>query len=135
MQSQLTTRCFVAAAALTIVSGTTALASNTSALQRLQLERGEPYSNARTNLRRLDWAPLESKGEERTEGDAGQMLRAGWSEVSDCSGTGRNFCGFIWKRRSQCALITTAGEYFPKYRSPTVWAAEIDSCEKILDRR
>ena len=120
------------AVALIVISPAAALASTTLGLQRLQLKWGEAYIGARATLHRLGWDPVKSKSKERAEGDAGQMLRAGWSEVSYCSGTGRNFCAFIWKRRSQCALITTAGEYYPKYRSPKIWAAEVDSCDRFL---
>lgn len=64
----------------------------------------------------------------RKFGDAGEMLEAGFTEIYDCSGTGRNFCSFIWKRANQCIHVTTYGEYFPKRGAPKIWGIKRGSC-------
>jgi len=119
------------AATVSLTPTVTASPYHDRTLQRLQLRHAEPYSHARATLARQGWKPFRTK---KDHGMAGDMLAVGWSEVSFCSGTGLAFCTFIWKRGSQCALISTAGEYYPERGAPKLWDAEVDSCPKILKR-
>jgi hypothetical protein len=98
------------------------------------LARGESYIHARQNLLQKGWSPittnlvLDDGTLAKHFGDAGEMLDAGFVEIYDCSGTGRNFCTFIWKRHRQCIHVVTYGEYFPKFGAPKVYAVEKGSC-------
>jgi len=122
----------VAATALLVAPSQSSAQFHDHTIQHLQLKRGKPYSRARTTLLKQGWVPFRTKGD---HGTAGDVLRAGWMEISFCSGTGRNFCTFIWKHHTQCALITTAGEFYPpEHDEPFVWDAEVDSCRAILKR-
>ena len=121
----------VAAAVGLMASSATASPFHVKTIQLLKLKRGESYSRARATLLRQGWTPFKSKGD---HGTAEDVLGAGWTEVLFCYGTGRAFCTFIWKRNGRCALITTAGEYYPEYGAPKVWDAETGGCASILRR-
>ena len=98
------------------------------------LKRGEPYARARTNLKRHGWRPVITNADlgdgtpAKKFGDAAIMLRAGFKEVYDCSGTGRNYCTFVWKSARGCIHVTTYGEYFPKHGAPKVYYVKRGSC-------
>jgi hypothetical protein len=97
-------------------------------------KRGESYARVRTKLLKLGWRPRETHyrlgdGTLAKEfGDAGDMLDAGFKEIYDCSGTGWNFCTFIWKRANRCIHVVTYGEYFPKRGAPKIWKVKRGSC-------
>jgi hypothetical protein len=117
--------------ALIVSSAVMASPYHDRTLKSLELKRAEPYSRARSMLARHGWTPFRTK---QDHGTAGDVMGAGWHEVFFCSGTGRAFCTFIWKQGARCALITTAGEYYPEDGAPKVWDAEVDTCPKILKR-
>jgi len=100
------------------------------------LVRGEPYKHVRQTLLQSGWRPVmtnlvfDDGTLAKHFGDAREMLDAGFVEVYDCSGIGRNFCTFIWKRHRQCIHVVTYGEYFPKFGSPKVYTVEEGSCSK-----
>ena len=98
------------------------------------LKVGESYSRARTSLLRRGWRPVETTADFgdgtllKKFGNAGEMLRAGFVEIRDCSGTGRNYCTFVWKRAKRCIHVVTYGEYIPKVAVPKVYLSKSDKC-------
>jgi hypothetical protein len=90
----------------------TALAVQTLALP--QLKRDESYARARKSLLRAGWRPVETFGRfadgtlVKEFGDAGEILRAGFKEIYDCTGTGLNYCTFVWKRGNRCGACDHA---------------------------
>jgi len=104
-------------------------ASQQQHLGRLHLTYGQPYLQARKTLLQEGWKPLRPSGDRGTVGD---VLRAGWKEVSNCQGTGLAFCTFDWKRGANCARLITQGEYLPERGSPKIYDAEVGSCRKVL---
>jgi hypothetical protein len=100
------------------------------------LVRGQSYGHARQSLLQNGWRPvntnlvLDDGTPAKHFGAAGEMLDAGFVEIYDCSGTGRNFCTFIWKRNRQCIHVITYGEYIPKFGAPKIYTVEEGSCSK-----
>jgi hypothetical protein len=116
-----------------LYAGTPASASpsggGSPSLALLHLKRDEPYSVARAQMVREQWTPVRSAGE---RGFVNDILRAGWVEVSNCSGTGLSFCTFDWKQGVRCARVTTYGEYLPERGAPKVHDAKVGPCAKVL---
>jgi hypothetical protein len=71
------------------------------------------------------WTPVHSAGD---RGFAGEIVGAGWAEVSNCSGTGLTFCTFNWRQGSRCTRVITYGEYLPRRHSPKVYDAATGRC-------
>ena len=82
------------------------------------------YKTQRLQLMGSGWRPVHNVGSEtrtgRDFGDARIMYRAGFREVKSCTGVGRNYCFFTFRKGSMCLEVMTAGEYSAANLSPHV---------------
>jgi hypothetical protein len=101
---------------------------------------GKPISTVRTTLLADGWVPQETaltraKGApERSWGEAGKLLEAGYPEVERCTGTSRNYCFFNYNRRGQCLRVRTLGVLRAPDTEPKVHGAG-DACPSKQGRR
>lgn len=76
---------------------------------------GKPFSAVRATLLEQGWEPTETalttaRGlPERSRGEAGRLLEAGYPEVERCTATQRNYCFFNYRRGSRCLRVRTLG--------------------------
>jgi hypothetical protein len=91
---------------------------------------GLPLPEARATLLAEGWKPIESTRRmadgtlEMEFGDANVVRKAGYIEVEWCSGTGRNYCRFGYRRRLECLALVTTGEWHPPEGVPRVERVE-----------
>ncbi|MBL8345469.1 MAG: hypothetical protein JNN03_08505 [Rubrivivax sp.] len=101
---------------------------------------GKPLSGARSTLLADGWLPQETalttaKGvPERSRGEAGTLLEAGYPEVERCTGSSRNYCFFNYSRRGQCLRVRTLGVLRPPDSEPKVHGAG-DACPSKQGKR
>jgi hypothetical protein len=101
---------------------------------------GQPISTVRTTLLAEGWQPQEtaltrSKGAlERSWGEAGKLLEAGYPEIERCTGSSRNYCFFNYSRRGQCLRVRTLGVLQPPDGEPKVHGAG-DACPSKQTKR
>lgn len=93
----------------------------------------KPLSLVHSKLLADGWRPKETllttaKGApERSWGEAGVLLEAGYPEIERCTGAPRNYCFFNYTRRGQCLRVRTLGVLRPPNTEPKVHGAG-DSC-------
>ena len=93
----------------------------------------KPLSQVHSKLLADGWLPKETalttaKGApERSQGEAGVLLEAGYPEVERCTGAPRNYCFLNYTRRGQCLRVRTLGVLRPPDAEPKVHGAG-DSC-------
>lgn len=91
-----------------------------------RVTKGEKLSQARKTLLAEGWKPRETFGVDANGSrwsqfaDAGEMYRAGITEVESCSGTGMNYCSFNYSRKGKCLSVQTRGEFKAGVYEPTV---------------
>lgn len=101
---------------------------------------GKPISSARSTLLADGWSPVETalttaKGvPERSKGEAGMFLDAGYPEIERCTGTARNYCFFNYSRRGKCLRVRTLGVLRSPDSEPKVHGAG-DACPSKQGRR
>ena len=101
---------------------------------------GKPFSAARASLLEQGWSPTEtalttSRGApERSRGEAGKLLEAGYPEVERCTGTQRNYCFFNYSRGGRCLRVRTLGVLRPPDGEPKVHGIG-DACPSKQNRR
>jgi hypothetical protein len=101
---------------------------------------GKPLSSVRSALLADGWQPQETalttaKGvPERSRGEAGTLLEAGYPEVERCTGSSRNYCFFNYSRRGQCLRVRTLGVLRPPDGEPKVHGAG-DACPSKQGKR
>src|SRR5207248_10184289 len=83
------------------------------------------YVNVRHSLLRSGWKPVIRNSKSRSGaaeliGDTRIMFAAGFREVEYCSGIGRNYCAFRFKRGRICRSVRTVGELDTARTSPVV---------------
>ena len=119
---------------VTLLGGSTYVVASTTSVIVPGLRPGEAYSKSRGDLVRAGWRPVKTRERlgdgtlAKMFGDAGEMVRNGYAETFDCSGTGLNFCRFVWKRGPTCIHVTTQGEYVPERGSPIVYRVVFGDC-------
>ncbi len=101
---------------------------------------GKPLSTVRSTLLADGWLPAETaltnaKGApERSLGEAGRLLEAGYPEIERCTGTSRNYCFFNYSRRGKCLRVRTLGVLRAPDSEPKVHGAG-DACPSKQGRR
>lgn len=101
---------------------------------------GKPLSSVRSQLLADGWVPQETalttaKGlPERSRGEAGTLLEAGYPEIERCTGTATNYCFFNYSRRGHCLRIRTLGVLRPPDTEPKVHGAG-DACPSRQGKR
>jgi hypothetical protein len=99
-----------------------------------------PYSTFRPTLVHSGWRPeivivVDALGaQERDWGDARLMKDFGFIEIERCTGVGRNFCFFNFRKGTICKRVTTAGELARNGSSPVVLKIETDRCARLRSR-
>ena len=81
-----------------------------------------------TNLTTANGAP------ERSSGEAGVLLEAGYPAIERCTGAPRNYCFFNYTRRGQCLRVRTLGVLRPPGTEPKVHGAG-NSCASRQSKR
>ena len=71
---------------------------------------------------------------ERSWGEAGRLLEAGYTEIERCTGSSRNYCFFNYSRRGQCLRVRTLGVLRPPDTEPKVHGAG-DACASKQGKR
>jgi len=82
------------------------LAAQTSSLPKFK--KGENYASVRTKMLKAGWKPYHSKDADPC--DRSDTRCYGRPEMVTCSGTGRAFCKFLWKKNGKIVGINTQGE-------------------------
>jgi hypothetical protein len=101
---------------------------------------GKPFSDLRSKLLADGWQPQETdlitaRGvPERSRGEAGRLLEAGYTEIERCTGSERNYCFFNYNRRGQCLRVRTLGVLRPPDVEPRVHGAG-DACPSKQAKR
>lgn len=101
---------------------------------------GKPLSAARSSLLAGGWEPQEtalttSRGElERTRGEAGRLVDAGYPEVERCTGSSKNYCFLNYRRGGRCLRMRTLGVLVPPDGEPKVHGVG-DACPSKQARR
>jgi hypothetical protein len=101
---------------------------------------GKPISAVRSTLLADGWLPTETalttaKGApERSSGEAGRLLEAGYPEIERCTGSARNYCFFNYSRRGKCLRVRTLGVLRAPDTEPKVHGAG-DACPSKQGRR
>jgi len=87
------------------------------AVAQENLARGKSFATVRECLLKSGWRPVRTNltlsdgTPENNFGDAALFYSAGITEVQACSGTGRNYCLFNYRRNGICLQLGTIGEY------------------------
>ena len=117
-----------------MVVGWSPVVAAAASVQLPKLRQGEAYAHARGELIHDGWKPVKTQERlgdgtlAKTFGDAGEMVSNGYTETFDCSGTGLNYCTFVWKRGQTCIHVQTQGEYVPERGSPKVYRVMFGNC-------
>ena len=72
-----------------------------------KVRKGELYSAVRIKMLKTGWKPFHSPEADECSGDERCLGRP---EMVSCSGTGRAFCKFLWKKGRRTVGIVTTGE-------------------------
>jgi hypothetical protein len=100
----------------------------------------DSYRNMRSRLIRDGWHPFSIPAASRTGveelvGDTREMYNAGFHEVRSCSGTGLNYCLFVFKKGGLCNRVETQGELNPDRSSPVVVKVRTYRCSEASEQR
>jgi hypothetical protein len=101
---------------------------------------GKPLSSVRSTLLAGGWEPQETalttaRGQpERSRGEAGRLLEAGYPEVERCTGSSKNYCFFNYRRGGKCLRVRTLGVLAQPDLEPKVHGVG-DACPSKQTRR
>lgn len=99
----------------------------TSGSAKVPLRSGESFQKSRIEILRDGWKPVvQAETNTEVEGNVKELLKAGYPEANECSGTGLNYCVFWYRRDNICLRLTTQGEYYPSNDSPKVHHWTVD---------
>jgi hypothetical protein len=94
---------------------------------------GKPFSTTREKLLEQGWEPVDTNlttahgVPERSRGEAGKFLDAGFNEIERCTGGQKNYCFLNYKRRGHCLRVRTLGALDLPARDPKIHGAG-DAC-------